>query len=316
MKRTAIFIIALVMALALCSCGGGEASSATQPAATEPPAEAVAGLEDFAGYWIFEQEGGGTFVSVIEGNDWVEYGLDGLQLVGSVTDNGDGTLSMTEVDLGEYGILTLSDDGNTMTMTTLADNADYEYVKTDEAAVADIVGAEGENDVSAEAGESLTLTLYADMSAGSTAEGLISTKEIELPLEDEPASTAVLAMMLADELSAWTGLDFTLNDVTIDGDDAIVDWSADSTLIAGLGDREQKPEFHMFDAISENWFMMDSLATTLKNNLAITTVYYSCDGGPVTFINPVDMAAEGLPELPVDQPYEGSVFFVSHADAQ
>jgi hypothetical protein len=72
----------------------------------------------------------------------------------------------------------------------------------------------------------------------------------------------------------------------------------------------------MFDAVSLNWFMMDSLAETLKQNMDVTTVYYSADGGPVTFTNPEDMASQGLPELSVDQPYEGSAFFVSHAGAQ
>lgn len=38
------------------------------------------------------------------------------------------------------------------------------------------------------------------------------------------------------------------------------------------------------------------------------------DGGKdLQFPNPEDMAAQGLPFLPVDQPYEGSAFFVTHA---
>jgi hypothetical protein len=159
-------------------------------------------------------------------------------------------------------------------------------------------------------------TLYADLSAGSPEIQPIEKNVPLPPQEDMPSSSALLAFYLADELSEWTGLDFALNDVTFGEDSVTVDWSAESTLIAGLGEREQKEEFHFYDAIGLNWFMMDSLAQTLKNNLDVETVYYCSDGGPVTFTNPEDMAAQGLPELPADQPYEGSAFFVSRADAQ
>ena len=123
-----------------------------------------------------------------------------------------------------------------------------------------------------------------------------------------------MAFYLADELSEWTGLNFSLNDVRLDEDSITVDWAADSTLIAGLGNRAQKDDFHFYDAVSLNWFMMDSLAQTLKQNLEVTTVYYCSNGKSIPFTNPEDMAAQGLPELPVDQPYEGSTFFVTHAN--
>ena len=179
-------------------------------------------------------------------------------------------------------------------------------------------GAEGygQGDLIADESEAFTLTLYADLSGGSEVEGMVTTKEISLPLEEMPGSPSIIAFVLADELSEWIGLDFKLNDVTFGEDSVTVDWAAESTLIAGLGEREQNPEFQVFDAISLNWLMMDSLAQTLKNNLDVETVYYCSDGGPVTFTNPEDMAAQGLPELPVDQPYEGSAFFVGHAGAQ
>lgn len=161
------------------------------------------------------------------------------------------------------------------------------------------------------------LTLCADFSNGAAVPedngSILRYKDVPLPAENEPASPALIAFYLADELSAWTGLDFTLNDVSFDKDSITVDWSKESTLLAGLDNREQKDEFRFFDAVSLNWFMMDSLAQTLRNNLLVTTVYYCSDGQPITFSNPEDMAAQGLPELPVDQPYEGSAFFVSHS---
>ncbi|MGI6670031.1 MAG: hypothetical protein ACOX58_00350 [Christensenellales bacterium] len=161
-------------------------------------------------------------------------------------------------------------------------------------------------------GKSVTLTLYADFSNGF--DSIIEETQITMSIENEPASQSLIAFALADGLSEWTGLDFTLNDVSFPDDESIiVDWSKDSTLIAGIDDREFKEGFRFYDAVSLNWFMMDSLATTLKRNMNLTNVYYQSEAQPITFPNPEDMAAQGLPQLPVDQPYEGSAFFVSHA---
>jgi predicted small lipoprotein YifL len=169
-------------------------------------------------------------------------------------------------------------------------------------------------DITSGAADSFTLTLIADKNAGSTSDSFLATSVISLPIEGEPASPSLIAFALADGLTEWTGLDFTINDFIFDGDSVTVDWSADSTLIAGLDDREQKEEFHMFDAISLNWFMMDAMAHTLRSNMDITEIYYSTDGGSVTFTNPEDMAAQGLSELPVDQPYEISAFYVPQSE--
>lgn len=157
-------------------------------------------------------------------------------------------------------------------------------------------------------GKTAGLTLYA-VFFSSTEE-----KQITLPIEGEPVSRSFIAFALADGLSEWTGLDFKLNDIAFpDEESVIVDWSKDSSFIAGIGDRAFKEGFHFYDAVSLNWFMMDSLAATLKKNLEITAVYYQSDAQPLTFPNPEDMATQGLPELPVDQPYEGSAFFIAHA---
>ncbi len=116
---------------------------------------------------------------------------------------------------------------------------------------------------------------------------------------------------LAHELSKLTGLDFTITaSQTEDG--WIVDWSADSTLIAGLDDREQKKEFHFFDADSLNWFMMDSLWRTLTENLDTETVYYTMDGGRELVLEKMSPAKE----FPSDAPYMGSEFYFAHADVR
>lgn len=227
-----------------------------------------------------------------------DFGNSGGALIGL---KDDGSSSSLEVAKGEVvlergtNLFTITHDGESFVIT--AGDANVETsTKTD-----------------AETQET-GFTLFADFSAGS-ADAKPRLKKIPLPpQEDMPSSNALIAFFLADSLSEWTGLDFTLNDVTFGEDSITVDWSADSTLIRGLDNREQKEDFHFFDAVSLNWFMMDSLAQTLKHNLPVTTVYYASNGAPIPFQNPEDMAAQGLPLLPVDQPYEGSAFFVTHAD--
>lgn len=154
-----------------------------------------------------------------------------------------------------------------------------------------------------------TATLIADFSAGSE---LLNQKEYF-----QGYNGSLDIAMLSDYLSDLTGLDF-FADGKVEGGKAFISWRDESTLVAGLDDREQSEEFFFYDAISLNWFMMDSLAATVKKNFPeVTEVYYSGENGEsVVFPNPEDMASQGLPVLPIDLPYEGSTFFVSHADGR
>jgi hypothetical protein len=156
-------------------------------------------------------------------------------------------------------------------------------------------------------GGGLTATLVADFSNGSP-----EPNQREIPWKyDGVLDIATLSIAL----SAATGLDFYV-DGKIEGDKALVSWWDTSTLVAGLDDREQNGDFFFYDATSLNWFMMDSLAATVKKNIPeIKEVYYSGENGEsVVFPNPEDMAGQGLPVLPTDLPYEGSAFFLAHAD--
>ena len=86
-------------------------------------------------------------------------------------------------------------------------------------------------------------TIYADFSGGSETaqeDGLIRSMTMTV--------TEVTGQTLAECLSQWTGLDFTLNSAVVDGTTVHADWSPDSTLIAGLDDREQKEDFFFFGA--------------------------------------------------------------------
>lgn len=116
---------------------------------------------------------------------------------------------------------------------------------------------------------------------------------------------------LANELSELTGLDFNITATKTD-DGLIVDWAVDSTLIAGLGDREQKEEFHFFDHDSLSWFMMDSLCHTLTENLDAENIYYTMDGGKELILDKMSP----VKEFPSDTPYMGSEFYFANADTQ
>lgn len=120
----------------------------------------------------------------------------------------------------------------------------------------------------------------------------------------EAVEEAVLE--LAEHLSAWTGLDFTLNSAADLEGGILVDWSAESTLLSALNNRQQNEEFQFHDAVSLNLFMMDTLHHTLVSNLPASYVYYCSEGQPLQFINEEDMAAYGISQLPVDEPYYGS----------
>lgn len=116
---------------------------------------------------------------------------------------------------------------------------------------------------------------------------------------------------LAGELTGLTGLDFFITASKTD-DGWIVDWAADSTLIAGLDDREQKEEFHFFDHDSLCWFMMDSLWRTLTENLNAENIYYTMDGGRELFFEEL----YSVNVFPSDIPYMGSEFYFAHADVR
>jgi len=115
---------------------------------------------------------------------------------------------------------------------------------------------------------------------------------------------------LAEAMSDWSGLDFTVTFSNGSGG-LNVDWSADSTLIANLDDREQKEDYFFFDADSMRWFMMDSMLRTLNEN-GYSDVYYTMNGGKELFFDelyPVN-------EFPSDVPYMGSPFYFAHADVR
>lgn len=118
-------------------------------------------------------------------------------------------------------------------------------------------------------GDLTSATLIADFACGS-----VEPNDKTLAYASEQGITPE---ELAKALSQWTGLDFTVDISEKDGA-LIVDWPADSTLIANLGNRQQKKEFQFLDAESLRWFMMDSLWRTLSGVFQ-KDVHYTMTGG-------------------------------------
>lgn len=131
----------------------------------------------------------------------------------------------------------------------------------------------------------------------------------EYPIEY--TGTPKTAEELAQELSELTGLDFFITASNTD-DGLIVDWAADSTLIAGRDNREQKEEFFFFDEDSLRWFMMDSLWRTLTENLGIENIYFTMNGGQKLVFDEL----YPVKEFPSDIPYMGSGFYFAHDDVK
>jgi hypothetical protein len=114
---------------------------------------------------------------------------------------------------------------------------------------------------------------------------------------------------LAQALTELTGLDFIVSAI-VTKDRITVDWNKDSTLIANLGDKEQKGDFQFFDADSMRWFMMDSLWFTITNNFEAKDIYYTMNNGEELHV------AELYPlkVFPSDKPYAGSAFYFTNAE--
>ena len=122
---------------------------------------------------------------------------------------------------------------------------------------------------------------------------------------EEMTYTEVLSpRILAQGLSDATGLIFKVETGQMEDGTLTIDWALGSTLFAGAEDSDRQAEALFLDGDSLRWFMLDSMAHTLRANLELTSVYYTMDGG-------VPLVLEGL-YPPVDfgnMPYMGSAFY-------
>jgi len=154
------------------------------------------------------------------------------------------------------------------------------------------------------------LTLVADFSNGSEE----PNRKEYTHTYDDPGNDGPSVEDIAEGLSELTGFDFTLLDVGTVGDTGIaIDWSPDSTLIATLGEREQKEDFRFFDYDSMAWFMLDSLCQSILKNLPETEeVYYTMVGGKELYLENLSPPMS----FTLDTPYMGSAFYFAHEDGR
>jgi hypothetical protein len=108
------------------------------------------------------------------------------------------------------------------------------------------------------------------------------------------------AQSLIDGLSAITSYDFAVTVEEIEAG-AKVDWLADSTLVAGRQDLDLPGTYEFDDAAHFDYFMLDSLAKTLQDNLGYEAIYYTMAGGAE-----IDLPDSGI-QVPADAPYEYGV---------
>ena len=111
---------------------------------------------------------------------------------------------------------------------------------------------------------------------------------------------------LAEGLSSWTGLDFSVSVAKSDLSVA-VDWAARSALLAG---GKPNGDFNLSGAETREWFMLDSLWRTITENFGELDVYYTMNGGKELKVPTI-----GYPSVfPLDIPYLGCQFYCAHRD--
>lgn len=93
---------------------------------------------------------------------------------------------------------------------------------------------------------------------------------------------------IAEAFSGLTGLNFSVSAAKNTAESITVDWKTDSTLVAGIGEQTQKEGFVFYDVESLDWFMLNSLCRTIRENMGNPDVYYTMNGG-----EPLEL--EGLP---------------------
>ena len=115
---------------------------------------------------------------------------------------------------------------------------------------------------------------------------------------------------LAKGLSEWTGLAFTLSEVELGDETIMIDWSPEAALFKPLSMLAPAEGFVFEDDIALKWFMLDSLYTTIVENMGTEDVYYTTNGGEM--IDWPDPQYETL--FDEAEPYMGSGFYDGRGD--
>ncbi len=146
----------------------------------------------------------------------------------------------------------------------------------------------------------------------------ISSQAVEVTLyaqfSDSQATTQVdmeevTALNIANALTEWTGLPFTLNSSKHTTDSVTVDWALTSSLLDPEQDLIPHEGFHFTNTQAMQWFMLDTLFVTLQKNLQAASVFYTQDSGKplhITNLTPIQ-------DFPLHIAYAGSASYKKNA---
>ena len=144
-------------------------------------------------------------------------------------------------------------------------------------------------------------SLYADHRCGNDDSSLITPYTLKYP-----SSSAYDPVLLSELLTELTGYNFAVNSYSIaENGSYTVDWAATGSLF-GNSDDLPSDIFKLHDYDSLAWFILDSMATTVKNNFGCPYVYYTMDGGKELKLPELKL----VQSFPSDVPYLGSPFYV------
>ncbi len=153
--------------------------------------------------------------------------------------------------------------------------------------------------------EEKTAILYTAFSLGGT-----DGSEYNVTQHDFKYKGDLTIEKLAEGLTELTGYDFSIEVLSVGEGSAAIEWKKDSALaIAGSGMIEPKEGFMIMEITQINWFLLDSLYTTVSENLGITEIYYQAEGNLDNIVNHPETGSAFTPGMV----YLGSNFYKNHS---
>ncbi|MCL1867045.1 MAG: hypothetical protein FWF82_06515 [Oscillospiraceae bacterium] len=120
-------------------------------------------------------------------------------------------------------------------------------------------------------------TVYAVMSTG------VGIKEQDFGYDADSDNDEIIDK-IAQSLEEWTYLNFTSFDCSVDedGKSVTIDWDGDSAFVTGEAPEEQHDNFHMYDAQSLRWFVLNSMCLSIIENIGEYDVYFLANGAKIS----------------------------------
>jgi len=112
---------------------------------------------------------------------------------------------------------------------------------------------------------------------------------------------------IADALSELTGLNFDISyEIDPANNAVIIDWLETSSLATGQPPEVQDEDYFFFDVVSLRWFMLNSMYTSIRENLGDMDVFYSVNGGDM---NELELDVDFNPAIAYNKIEDTNVVF-------